>query len=199
MRSRTWHFLFGWSHKNPLRSLIFQVLKRLFGTNVESVMSEGERNPERRMERPVANEANEMSGENVSKNLKTSVILTRIFVTITPNKKCQRPWSNMRYWFSPFHWDPPPQVQPTSQLAALKPSPACSIIPTRPSPFQDITNVSRKRKHEEVRETTVVVRSEAENTASMATQLTKQQAYFQEMLLKQQLEFQKLMLKLANK
>ena len=79
------------------------------------------------------------------------------------------------------------QVQPTSQLAALKPSPACIIIPTRPSPFQDITNVSSKRKHEEVRETTVVVRNEAENTASMATQLTKQQAYFQEMLLKQQL------------
>ena len=114
MRSRTWHFLFGWSHKNPLRSLIFQVLKRLFGTNVESVMSEGERNPERRpgsplgwperrMERPVANEANEMSGENVSKNLKTSVILIRIFVTITPNKKWQRPWSNMRCGFSPFN------------------------------------------------------------------------------------------------
>ena len=30
-----------------------------------------------------------------------------IFVTITPKKKRQRPWSNMRCKFSPFQWDPP--------------------------------------------------------------------------------------------
>ena len=37
---------------------------------------------ERRMTRPEANEATGMSEENVSKNLKTSAILERIFVTI---------------------------------------------------------------------------------------------------------------------
>ena len=50
--------------------------------------------------------SDKMNGENVSKNLKTSVILDSIFVTITPKKKRQRPWSNMRCKFSPFQWDP---------------------------------------------------------------------------------------------
>ena len=72
--------------------------QRLFETNVVNVMSEGERNPQRRpgsplgwpkrrMKRPAANEVNEMSGENVSAKWKNISDITKDFRDITKLKK----------------------------------------------------------------------------------------------------------------
>ena len=57
--------------------------QRLFETNVVNVMSEGER----RMERPVGNEVNERSGENVSAKWKNISDITKDFRDVTKLKK----------------------------------------------------------------------------------------------------------------
>ena len=82
--------------QNSFEITAFSDFERLFVANEGSEMSEGALRPQRGgvpfgvpsggRQRPVANVATVMSGENVSQNQKTSVILKRIFVTITKKK-----------------------------------------------------------------------------------------------------------------